>query len=342
MIFVLLDFLAALPVCFFVGRAAWRAIRDNVAGGTQAGSSSAAGVSPTRPEIPGTTNPASGLGLISLWTAIAGVVLPALLALGTQLAAPPQRLSDAFVLCCVLGGLLELVALGCGIVARRTGTGKAGLIIAGGSLVVGLLVFSTTASQRGPSDSGPTETVSDTAAAVPPLGTITSGIGAEFTVPAAQVAVFEIVTRRNGETVALPPHCGYVMAAPDAPIAGTLRWSRQFDDGVTTGRGRIWGLEIVTAGGGRGYSEGTLVPDELNDAVGARGLTLGTLAPNEEVIHWGISDVRDLPADGLIGLRVTVVAHDFNTGGSGNAHIDWKKTQSAQSTTRRKLPSGTP
>ncbi len=178
-------------------------------------------------------------------------------------------------------------------------------------------------------------------AAVPPLGTITSGIGAEFTVPAGQVAVFEIVTRRDNETVPVPPHCGYVMAPPDSPVAGTFRWSRKPEEDIAVGRSRKWSLEILTGGGGRGYSETILLPDELNAAVGARGLSLGLLEPNEEAVHWG-TDVNDLPANGLIGLRVTVVAHGMKTGGSGNANIDWKKAQSAQSTTRRKLHSVAP
>lgn len=183
--------------------------------------------------------------------------------------------------------------------------------------------------------SGRDQSVLQIPASVPLLGKITSGIGAEFTVPAGQVATFEIVTRRDNETEAVLPHCGYVMAPPDSPIAGTFRWSPKSGDVIANG-GRKWSLEIVTSSGS-GYNEAMLLPEELNDAVGARSLGLGVLEPNEETIHWGINDVRDLPAHGLIGLRVTVVAHGMKSGGSGNGHIDWKKAQSAQSTTRRKL-----
>ncbi|MBC7821613.1 MAG: hypothetical protein IAG10_32405, partial [Planctomycetaceae bacterium] len=185
------------------------------------------------------------------------------------------------------------------------------------------------------------KTVSRVPAAVSPLGNITSGIGAEFTVPAGQVATFEIVTRRDNETVLNPPHCGYVMAPPDSPVAGTFRWSRKTEEDVAVGRSRKWSLEILTGGGGRGYTEGILLPDELNAAVVARGLGLGVLEPNEEAVHWGV-DANDLPANGLIGLRVTVMAHGMKHGGSGNAHIDWKKAQTTQSTTRRKLPIDAP
>lgn len=178
--------------------------------------------------------------------------------------------------------------------------------------------------------------------AVPPLGTITSGIGAEFTVPAGQVAVFEVVTRRDNETVPVPPHCGYVMASPDKDVHGTFRWSRQPNAVADRKKATNWSLEILTDGAGQGLSEATLLPEELNAAVGSMSLALGVLVPNEEVIHWGSADVNNLPADGLIGLRVTVVPHGMPSAGMGNAHIDWKKAQSARSTSRRKLSVGVP
>lgn len=177
--------------------------------------------------------------------------------------------------------------------------------------------------------------------ALPPLGAITNGIGAEFTVPSGHVATLEIVTRRDGETVAVPPHCGYVMAPPNRGVAGTFRWTRKLEENASDHRSPTWSLEIQHSAG-RGYSEGLLLPVELSDAIGTRKLILGTLQPNEEVIHWGTDDANNLPDNGLIGLRVTVVAHGLNTGGAGNAHIDWKKTQSATSTTRRKLSETNP
>lgn len=185
------------------------------------------------------------------------------------------------------------------------------------------------------------QTASQDLAALPPLGTITNGIGVEFTVPAGQVATFEIVTRRDNETVPVPPHCGYVMATEDQPLAGQFRWSRKLEEAVA-GSHSNWRIEMRTAGGGGGFSEATLLPDELNAAVGARGLGLGLLEPNEEAVHWGTADVNDLPANGLIGLRVTVMAHGLKAGGSGTAHIDWKKSQTRQSTSRRKLPNDAP
>ncbi len=62
----------------------------------------------------------ASLGKASLWTSIIGFVLPMCLVILFP--------ANAF-LCGVLFVILELVALGCGIAARRTATGKAGLVI---------------------------------------------------------------------------------------------------------------------------------------------------------------------------------------------------------------------
>ena len=89
--------------------------------------------------------PGNWLGHLSLWTAIAGLVLPILLAIGGLAAARfllSLELSEGYILLCwALGFVLELVALGCGIVARRTGTGKAGLIIGSISLLLYVAVY---------------------------------------------------------------------------------------------------------------------------------------------------------------------------------------------------------
>jgi len=86
------------------------------------------------------------------------------------------------------------------------------------------------------------------------------------------------------------------------PSSEAFRW-KPMPEEDTAGGHRNWSLKIVTDGGGGGSTEGNLLPDELNDMVGARSLGLGVLEPNEEVVHWGIHDVRDLPSDGLIGFR---------------------------------------
>ena len=78
----------------------------------------------------GNANNASFLGRISLWTAIGGLVLPILLALIGSLLASVVHPSEAyFMLCFALLLVLELAAFGCGIVGRRTTSGKAGLAV---------------------------------------------------------------------------------------------------------------------------------------------------------------------------------------------------------------------
>jgi hypothetical protein len=175
--------------------------------------------------------------------------------------------------------------------------------------------------------------------AVPPLKTITSGYGVRFLVPAGNVAVFEIVTRKGDATVPVPSLCGYVMASQETPMDGTFLWSRmeediKADDGSPV---RKWQIEIRTAGGGGGQSSGHVLPEGLDSAVGASSIWLGDLEPNEERVHWGAGvDASNLPANGLIGLRVTVVPHGQNRSGTGISHTDWK-TPPPSSTTRRKL-----
>ena len=171
----------------------------------------------------------------------------------------------------------------------------------------------------------------------PPLGTITSGIGVNFIVPAGQVAVFEIVTRRDNATVPIPSHSGYVMAA-DKPVPATFLWSH-VPNGVAAADGRrSWRIEVRYAGGGETSTGGFLLPEGLDSTVGSKSLGLGLLEPSAEIVSWcGYVDATKLPENGAIGLRVTIVPHGLNRSGSGAGHIDWK-TEPPPTTTRRKLP----
>ncbi len=169
---------------------------------------------------------------------------------------------------------------------------------------------------------------------VPPLGTITSGIGAEFTVPPGQVATFEIVTRRGGATVPLPSLAAYVLASPERAIAGTFKWSREPES--EPGRRKAWRLEVLS-GAGNGSSGGLTLPETLDSTVGSAGFALGLLPSNEETIHWLGGDVNNLPADGLVGLRVTVMSHHLTQVGSGLTHTDWKKSALVKSSESKKI-----
>jgi hypothetical protein len=104
----------------------------------------------------------SPLGPISLLSAIAGLVLPIMLVLiiGLLDSALKLNVSAAYlVLCGMLGAGLELVGLGCGVVARRTASGKAGLIISIISVVLYGLLFPAVMISPASSnhDPGPTE-----------------------------------------------------------------------------------------------------------------------------------------------------------------------------------------
>jgi hypothetical protein len=102
-------------------------------------------------------NDDASLGKASLWSSMIGVVLPVCLAIltfvGVSYLAPQSRLGpppsamEAAGWTLAFSGIhfviLELISFGCGIAARRTATGKAGLVISGVllPLAVGLIAF---------------------------------------------------------------------------------------------------------------------------------------------------------------------------------------------------------
>ncbi len=161
----------------------------------------------------------------------------------------------------------------------------------------------------------------------PSLGTITNGIGAQFTVPAGQVAIFEVVTRRDNATVALPKLAGYAMAGADHPVTGTFRWSREPQDHVAGVPRQPWRIEVRVAGGGMASAGGLNLPEALEAAVGAQSYGLA-LEPDRELIQWGTADTNRLPRNGLIGLRVRTLPHGFTFARAGAATTDWMREPS--------------
>jgi len=93
------------------------------------------------------------LGKASLWASIIGIALPLSLSLIAIIyfvcgpgqprggGAGPEAQVVVWILISapVLGVILEAVAFGCGIVARPTATGKAGLAISGIALLLALI-----------------------------------------------------------------------------------------------------------------------------------------------------------------------------------------------------------
>src|SRR5207245_1379501 len=79
-------------------------------------------------------NDNSWLGKVSVWSCITGAVLPGgllALVLFNERLFPLEVALGAIGPCYMLFVILELVALGCGIAARRTTTGKVGMVISG-------------------------------------------------------------------------------------------------------------------------------------------------------------------------------------------------------------------
>jgi hypothetical protein len=101
------------------------------------------------------TETTAPVGRVSLWAAILGLLLPVLFALVFVLVVSAldetgtRKLTDLrnhelyFALCIVLFVVFELIAFACGLVAIRTGTGKAGLTISGGSLTLATLAVAS-------------------------------------------------------------------------------------------------------------------------------------------------------------------------------------------------------
>jgi hypothetical protein len=93
----------------------------------------------------------ASVGKASFWTSITGLVLVLgafLIHLSFMGRGPAGTLSTTdllFPLCLLLALILELLAVGCGIAARRTAYGKAGLIISGVLLSLLLLLVCRTA-----------------------------------------------------------------------------------------------------------------------------------------------------------------------------------------------------
>ena len=84
------------------------------------------------------------LGHISLWTSIVGLVLPVLLAMVFAVLLEQNILREPgtyYGLCLLLGGVLELAAVGCGLGARRTVAGMTGLFLSLASLLLLVLVL---------------------------------------------------------------------------------------------------------------------------------------------------------------------------------------------------------
>ena len=77
------------------------------------------------------------LGRIGLWLAIVGLILPILIAIICYMVFK----EDMTALCALLFLACEVAALGCGIASRKSGPGRAALIVSSLSLVLGVFLL---------------------------------------------------------------------------------------------------------------------------------------------------------------------------------------------------------
>jgi len=98
-----------------------------------------------RPPLPlYASNQPIWLGVSSLYAVLAGLIVPVLLSMGFAFLRHfmPLPIGWGFVISFSLGVVLEIIAFGCGIVARRTTPGQVGMIISGIFLILTVLFVS--------------------------------------------------------------------------------------------------------------------------------------------------------------------------------------------------------
>jgi hypothetical protein len=155
----------------------------------------------------------SGLGKASLWTSISGLVAPLLLAALGSLLTKSQNIGDNFYFlwCFALGLVLELVALVCGIVARRTATGKVGLVVSIISLALAGLVtgWSTVPFERPRSEQSPNEVIDSTTGLA---ALATSDQSSEAPVTAAPGAANQFGLHPGKQVAPTPAELAHILA----------------------------------------------------------------------------------------------------------------------------------
>jgi hypothetical protein len=137
-------------------------------------------------------------------------------------------------------------------------------------------------------------------------------VQAQFTLPAGQVATFEIVTRSNDLVVPVPSLSAYLIAREGKGVSGTFRWGPAPDD--PDGLKHPWQLELVSPDGS--HSRGNVdVPQAIAEAPGSISLWK-RLEPDREFIEWAGKGDSGWPA---IGLRIRTQTHRLNNGLSAAA-----------------------
>jgi len=137
---------------------------------------------------------------------------------------------------------------------------------------------------------------------VPSSGSISPRADASFTLPAGQVAVFEIVSRENQSLVPVSGLGAYIIAPPGQTISGTFICGPQPDANGNLNLHSRWKIEI-SGGGNSSMAGGFSLPEPLV-RYGGQISTSRTLQPDAEFIIWaGTSNSGD-PQHPTLGLRI--------------------------------------
>jgi hypothetical protein len=151
---------------------------------------------------------------------------------------------------------------------------------------------------------------------------LTGGFHFDFTLPAGQVAVFEVVTRRRGEILPLPKLAAHALAPAGQDFAGALRFERDPANDIP-GLRRPWQIELRCSNGVSSIA-GVDFPSNMAAAIGASSLGQ-VLRPDSEVIEWFHPGSERQPA---VGLRVRTQAHgrsadEINRGVAFHLGTNW-------------------
>ncbi|MCU0781993.1 MAG: hypothetical protein MUF04_12955, partial [Akkermansiaceae bacterium] len=135
---------------------------------------------------------------------------------------------------------------------------------------------------------------------------MTGGFHLDFTIPPGQAAVFEVVTKRNGEVVPLPKLSAHALAPTDREMKGTLRLERDPANDLP-GLRRPWQLELRCSEGVSSIA-GVDIPSGIAAAIGASSFGR-ILPPDTTTIEWLHKGSDRQPA---VGLRWQTMAHGRN------------------------------
>jgi hypothetical protein len=140
------------------------------------------------------------------------------------------------------------------------------------------------------------------------------GVDAEFTLPAGQIAIFEVVARQQDALTPIAGLAAYVMAAPDEPAAGRFRCVPEPNGNIAESWRWPWRLEIV-AGGNKSAVGGLTMPEPVAKYGGEISMWKA-LEPDTEAVHGAGPGDAEHPA---LALRIRTVTNARNLASRNSA-----------------------